>query len=151
MNIWMNVFLNIALNVAVPLVVQGATGATGLLTPIGFIQGMVMGLLLGYACGDLIPAKAWGDKLAAKLNLKGVAAHLVSCAVLALVFVTALLFTISFINNVVTSGIMGVIGFFVMVYPGVLASAYAAIVLTLPLAVRLSVACSGFDPAKAQG
>ncbi len=147
----MNFFLNIALNIAVPLVIQGASDATGLLTPVGFLQGMVMGLLLGYACGDLIPAKMWGDKLAAKLNLRGISAHLVSCAVLALVFVTVLLFTISFINNVVSGGMAGVVGFFLLVYPGVLTSAYAAIVVTLPLAVKLSAICSGFDPAKAQG
>lgn len=151
MNLLMNIFINIVLNISIPLIIEGITGAVGLLTPIGFIQGCLMGILFGYAIGDLVPALIWGGKVADLLKISnGLLRHMVSSAVLAGVLVALMLFSISFVNNVATGGMARVIGFFTMVYPGALVSAFIAIVLTMPIAEKLTVILSGFDPKTAQ-
>ena len=52
------------------------------------------------------------------------------------------------INVLPTAGIGGFAGFFVGSYPLVLAAAYVAILIFLPLAMKLASSVSGFNPAQ---
>lgn len=116
----------------------------------GFLQSVVLSFFIGYCASDLVPAMAWGQKLAAKLGLVGgVGAHFVSSAVLAFFMGTIILFFCAFINVFAAAGMLAVLGFFASAYGVVLLAAYASILVFLPIGMKIARAISGFDPAAA--
>lgn len=142
--IFMNVVIGIVLSMCLMAFVMHVP-----VTPIGVIQSAALSFFIGYVVSDLIPAMAWGQMLAAKIGAKGLAAHLISSAVLAFFMGTFILFFCAFINVVTAAGMMGVLGFFISAYPLVLAAAFVCIAAFLPAAMKLAVAISGFNPAAA--
>ena len=151
MNILMCVAMCVVLSVVIPLAVEAGLGITGVLTPVGFIQGFVLSYFVGYLWGDLLPAVVWGGKLAGALKARGVVAHVIKCLVVALVYITVISFSMAFVNNIVEGGIAGTMNFWLMIYPPALASGFVAILLLLPVCQKIAVAASGFDPVAAGG
>ena len=140
----MNIAMGIAITLILNIVVLHAP-----ITLVGMVQSVALSFFVGYTASDLVPAMDWGRALAAKMGLtNGIGAHLVSSAVLAFFMATIILFFCALINVLTTAGMAGVMGFFMMGYPVVLAVAFVAIVLIVPLAMKIAVALSGFDPAQ---
>lgn len=141
MNVAIGILVSIALTVLImqqPLTVMGI----GISTLTSFF--------IGYAVSDLVPAMAWGQALAQKMGLKGgIGAHFVSSAVLAFFMGTFILLFMAFINVFPVAGFEGAAGFFAGAYLLVLAVAYAAILIFLPVAMKIAGAVSGFNPAQA--
>ncbi len=150
MNILMCVIMCAVLSVVIPLVIEASTGMAGLLSPVGFLQSFVLSFCVAYPFGDLLPAVAWGGRLAAAIGLKGALAYVLQCVVVSLVLITCIAFVMAFVNNVVEGGMMGVLGFFAMIWPGAVGVGFLAILLTLGPCMRLAAKVTGFDPA-AQG
>ena len=48
MNILMCAIMCAVLSIAIPLIIEGATGAQGLLNPIGFVQSFVLSFCIAY-------------------------------------------------------------------------------------------------------
>lgn len=151
MNILMCVVMCVVLSVVIPLAVEAGLGITGVLTPVGFIQGFVLSYFVSYLWGDLLPAVVWGGRLAAALKTHGIVAHVIKCIVVAFLYITVISFSMAFVNNVVEGGMAGAVSFWLMIYPAALLSGFAAIVLFLPACQRIAIATSGFDPAKTMG
>lgn len=150
MNILMCAIMCAVLSIAIPLIIEGATGAQGLLNPIGFVQSFVLSFCIAYPFGDLVPAVAWGGTLAARMGANGPVAYLIQCVVTAVLLITCIAFTVSFINNIATPGGMGaVMGFFAMIWPGALGFGFLAILLTLGPCMKVAAKATGFDPAAA--
>ncbi|WP_165173434.1 hypothetical protein [Adlercreutzia sp. ZJ242] len=141
MNVVMGIVITVCLNV---LVLHAPITVDGMLTS------CVLSFAVGYTVSDLVPAMDWGRALAAKLGLKpgSLGTHLVSSAVLAFFMGTLILFFCALVNVLSVGGIQGVLGFFMMGYPIVLAAAFVAIVLCVPAAMKVAAAISGFDPTK---
>lgn len=138
MNIVIGLLLSIALTVFVmhqPLSVLGIAIST------------LTSFFIGYVVSDLIPAMAWGQALAGRMGLTGAAAHFISSAVLAFFMGTLILLFMAVINVLPTAGIAGLAGFFIGAYPLVLVAAYVAILVFLPLAMKIAISISGFNPA----
>lgn len=121
-----------------------------ILTPLGFFVSFVESFCVGMLIGDFVPALGWGRKLAASLKIKNrIAVHFVSVAVLAFVMITSISFICTWLNNVQTTGMAGTWASWTMVYPVLLIAGYIAQLATLPLAMKIASAISGFDPAAA--
>ncbi|WKY43953.1 hypothetical protein Q5O14_15175 [Eubacteriaceae bacterium ES2] len=67
-----------------------------------FIFSFLTSFFVSYTVGDLIPAKKWGDSLAAKLNLKkeSIPAYLISIIIVTICMVTI----ISFMSTLIQLG-----------------------------------------------
>ena len=63
--------------------------------------------------------------------------------------VTSISFVCTWINNVQTAGMAGVIASWTMVYPFLIGCGYVVELISLPLAMKVAKAISGFDPAAA--
>lgn len=105
MNILMCIVQCVVLSVVIPLAVEQGMGITGVLTPVGFLQGFVLSYFVSYLWGDLLNAVVWGGKLAAAMHASGFAAHLIKSLVVAVVFITAISFSMAFVNNIVAGEI----------------------------------------------
>ena len=150
MNILMCAIMCAVLSIAIPLIIEGATGAQGLLNPIGFVQSFVLSFCIASPFGDLVPAVAWGGTLAARMGASGPVAYLIQCVVTAVLLITCIAFTVSFVNNIATPGGMGAVtGFFAMIWPGALGFGFLAILLTLGPCMKVAAKATGFDPAAA--
>lgn len=150
MNIFMCTIMCAVLSVVIPLIIESTTGATGILTPIGFLQSFILSFCVAYPFGDLIPAVSWGGMLAEKIHAKGVLAYLIQCAVVALILITCIAFIVSTINNILITGIEGTIGFFLMIWPGAVLFGFIAILITLGPCMKLAAKIAHFDPTKLQ-
>jgi hypothetical protein len=151
-NICMNIVMCAALSFYVLFTVQNIPGNEMLpiLTPLGFFVSFVQSFAVGMTVGDLVPAIAWGNKLAAAMRVTNrVATHLISVVVLALVMVTSISFICTWLTNVQTMGMEGVMASWLMVYPVLLVGGYVILATFLIPAMKLAAAISGFDPAKA--
>ncbi len=149
MNLMMCIIMCAVLSVVIPLVIEMSTGATGMLTPMGFIQSFVLSLCVAYLFGDLLPAVSWGGRLAAAVKAKGAAAYVIQCLVVAVILITCIAFVMSFVNNILTGGLPGVLGFFLMIWPGALLCGFVAILVTLGPCMKVAVHATGFDPSRA--
>lgn len=147
----LNTVMCAILSIYVLWVVQNIPGNENLpiLTPLGFLVSFIESFAVGYIVGDLIPALSWGQKLAGAIKAKGLAAHFVSVAILALVMVTCISFICMFTTNVQTLGMAGVIGLWSMIYPVLLIAGYIALLISVPIAMKIAKAVSGFDPTAA--
>ncbi len=147
----LNTVMCILLSLYVLWVIQNIPGneALPILTPLGFFVCFIESFAIGYIVGDLIPALTWGQKLAGAIKAKGLVAHFVSVAVLAFVMVTCISFICMFTANVQSLGMAGVIGLWTMIYPVLLIAGYVALLISVPIAIRIAKAVSGFDPAAA--
>ncbi len=140
----MNIVVGVLVTLALNLLVLHAP-----ITPAGMIQSVVLSFFVGYTVSDLVPAMTWGRMLAAKMGMRdGLGAHLISSVVLAFFMGTFILFFCALINVLTVGGMPAVIGFFISGYPVVLAAAFVAIVLFVPLAMKVGAAISGFNPAE---
>ncbi len=149
MNILMCAIMCAVLSIASPLIIEGATGAQGLLNPICFVQSFVLSFCIAYPFGDRA-AVAWGGTLAARMGASGPVAYLIQCVVTAVLLITCIAFTVSFVNNIATPGGMGAVtGFFAMIWPGALGFGFLAILLTLGPCMKVAAKATGFDPAAA--
>ena len=151
-NCIMNILMCALLATYVLWTVQNIPGNENLpiLTPLSWFVSFIDSFFVGMFIGDWIPGHAWGQKLASARHIKnGLLRHLVSVAVLAVTMVTTISFICTFIANVQTVGMQGVISSWLMVYPVLLGAGYVLQLFTLPLAFKLATAISGFDPASA--
>lgn len=148
-NIIMNLILCSVLSVYVLWTVQNIPGNEMLpiLTPLGFFVSLVSSFGVGYTIGDLVPGYQWGQALAAKLGVKSkIPAHLVASLIHDIVMVTLISFIMTWINNVQTIGMEGVIQSWLMVYPFLFVAAYLIIAIFLLPCFSLAAKISGFDP-----
>lgn len=151
-NCIMNIFMCALLATYVLFTVQNLPGNEGLpiLTPMSWFVSFIDSFFVGMFIGDWIPAHAWGMKLAGALKIKNrIGQHFVSVAVLCFCMVTCVSFICTFISNVNTIGMEGVISTWTLVYPVLLGLGYVLQLITLPLAFKIATAISGSDPAKA--
>lgn len=150
-NCIMNILMCALLATYVLWTVQNIPGNESLpiLTPLSWFVSFIDSFFVGMFVGDFIPAFAWGQKLAGALKLKGLPNYLVSVFVLAFVMVTSISFICTFISNVQTVGMAGVISTWLLVYPVLLGLGYLLQLCTLWAAFKIAAAISGFDPAKA--
>lgn len=139
----MNVVIGILLSTALTVLVMHQP-----LSVLGVAVSALTSFFIGYVVSDLVPAMAWGQSLAGRMGLKGIGAHFVSSAVLAFFMGTLILLFMAVINVLPEAGVEGFAGFFASAYLLVLAAAYVAILVFLPLATRLATSISGFDPAQ---
>jgi hypothetical protein len=146
LNLGMNVVMCLGLSIYVLMMLQGQPEFAGVpvFTPIALVQSFVASFVVGYTCGDLLPAFSWGQKLTVVLRMRNrVGAYIIENIVLGFCFAIA----ISFINNIVSQGMAGVFGFFVAYVPGNIVTAIVLImVFRIPLS-KLATTISGFDPA----
>ena len=126
---FINYFLGVVLSLVLTLVVLFMNNALNSQT---YVVSFVIACMISFFIGYIIPAKQWGDKLAEHMKLKGIAAHLVSIAVLALFMVTC----ISFIDTFVSVG-FNFIGGWLKLYPLLLLVGYIVLLFFQPLAVKL--------------
>ena len=148
-NIIMNLILCSVLSFYVLWTVQHIPGneALPILTPLGFFVSLVDSFAMGMLIGALVPAYSWGQKVAAALGVKGkIPAHLVAALVHDLIMVTMISFIMTWINNVQTLGMEGVIGSWLMVIPFLLVAGYVIIAVFLLPCFSLAAKLSGFDP-----
>lgn len=148
----MNLIMCTILSLYVLWTVQNIPGneALPIFTPIGFFVSLVTSFCVGMFVGDFVPALAWGQKLAAALHVRNkVGAHFISVAILAFVMITSISYICTWINNVQQVGWDGTWAAWIMVYPFLLASGYVVELITLPIAMKIAAAISGFDPASA--
>lgn len=138
----MNIVIGILLSIALTVFVMHQP-----LSVLGIAISALTSFFIGYVASDLIPAMAWGQELAGRMGLTGVAAHFISSAVLAFFMGTLILLFMAVINVLPTAGVTGLVGFFISAYPLVLIAAYVAILIFLPLAMRIATSISGFNPA----
>jgi hypothetical protein len=150
LNLGMNVVICLGLSIYVLMMLQGRPEFVGVpvFTPIALVQSFVASFAVGYTCGDLIPAFSWGQKLTVVLRMRNkVGAYIIENIVLGFCFAITITFVISFINNIVSQGMAGVLGFFVAYVPGIIVVAIVLIMLfRIPLS-KLATTISGFDPA----
>lgn len=150
-NCIMNILMCALLATYVLWTVQHVPGneALPIFTPLTWFVSFIDSFFVGMFVGDWIPGFAWGQKLAGSLKLKGLPNYMVSVFVLCFVMVTSISFICTFISNVQTIGMNGVIASWIMVYPGLLGLGYVLQLCTLWLAFKAAAAISGFDPAAA--
>lgn len=148
-NIEMCIVMCVVLSIVIPLAVEAGLGITGVLTPIGFLQGFVLSYFVSYLWGDLLPAPMWGGKLAGALHARGFLGYLIQVIVTALVFITVISFSMAFVNNIVDGGMAGVINFWLMIYPQAFLWGFIAIFIFMKLCQKIAISLSGFDPAAA--
>lgn len=93
---------------------------------------------MGFFVGTVVPSKDWGDRVESVMNLKegGLAAHLVSCAVLSFAMITIMITALAWLN----AGIGEFGAMWMFLYPMLLPVGYIAIVLCLPLCIRAAIA-----------
>lgn len=130
-----NVFVGIVVCLVLGLYVQYVNDA---MAPTLVLHSYIASLFVSYTIGDLVPAKAWGDKLADKAGLKPETApyHLVSTVLLAIGLVTP----ISFFNTFVAIGFQPfLLSAWWANYPILLALGYITLVFCFPLAVKTAV------------
>lgn len=151
-NCVMNIIMCLMLSFYVLWTVQHLPGneALPILTPLSLAVEFAKSFAVGMFIGDFVPANAWGMRLASALHIKNrVLHHCVSTVVLTFVMITSISFICTWIANVQTAGMAGVIASWTMVYPFLLGCGYVVQVLTLKPIMKLATAISGFDPAAA--
>lgn len=149
LNIVMCMVMCVVLSVIILSTVQGIPGNESLpiFTLLGFGVSFLMSFCAGYVVGDLFPALSWGRKLCAVLHIENkVVAHIVSSLVLAFTLITLVSVSCVWMTNAQSLGLGACVGIWMMVYPPLLGAGYLVILVTLPLAMRLASAISGFDP-----
>ena len=151
---WVNCLMNLVmcavLSAYVLWTVQNIPGneALPIFTPLSFFVSWVDSFCVGMFIGDWIPGLAWGNKLADALHVKNrIGRHFISVAILAFVMITSISFICTWINNVSSSGMAGVIASWTMVYPFLICSGYIIELICLPISFKIATAISGFDPA----
>lgn len=148
-NIIMNLILCSVLSLYVLWKVQNIPGNEMLpiLTPLGFAVSLVSSFAMGMLIGDLVPAYSWGQKIAAALGAKSrIPNHLLASLFHDIVMVTLISFIMTWINNVQTIGMEGVIQSWLMVYPFLFVAGYLIIAIFLLPSFSLAAKISGFDP-----
>lgn len=151
-NTFMNVLLGTGVSIYVLLTMQSMPQFSGInvFTPVALLQSVVLSFVVGYSVGDLVPVIGWGQGLARVFKVRNkVGAYLITATVLGACMGFFLCCILSFINNIVTQGIPGVIGFIAMFVPGICLVAVLLVIITLGPVMKLSSAISGFDPTRA--
>ncbi len=129
-----NFLLGVVLCAALGVVVLYRTDTLTLTT---FTFSLISSFFVSYTIGDLVPAFAWGSKLATSLGLKqgSMVFHLVSSAVLTFVMVTLVSFGASFL----------VFGFTDVLVPAwsanylyLLGAGYVVMLVTLPVGLKVA-------------
>ncbi|MDR1070450.1 MAG: hypothetical protein LBL37_06700 [Gracilibacteraceae bacterium] len=119
------------------------------LTPPAYLQMFISSFVVAYTLADLIPAFSWGASLLGALRVRNkLWAHIILSIELGLVYAVSILFVCSFINNFLTAGMAGVIGFFLSFIPLILPLAMALVVILLIPLRKMAVGISGFDPTR---
>ncbi|MEO1771013.1 hypothetical protein [Candidatus Enterococcus ferrettii] len=130
-----NIFVGVAVCLVLGLYIQYVNKA---FTPELIFHGFVSSFFVSYVIGDLIPGKAWGDALAAKIGLKNgnFSQHLVSTIVLAFCMVTP----ISFLSTYVGVGPHPMLlQIWFTNYPVLLVLGYITLFLSFPLALKTAI------------
>ena len=148
-NFIMNILMCALLSTVVLWTVQNLPGNEGvpIFTPLSWFVAFIDSFFVGMFIGDWIPGYAWGQKVAGALKLKGLPNYIVSIAVLCFCMVTCISFICTFISNVQSIGMAGVIDSWLMVYPTLLGLGYILQLCTVWLAFKIAAKISGFDPA----
>jgi hypothetical protein len=150
-NAFMNILLGICMTFFVLARLQNMPQFAGIpiFTPFAVLQSFVLSFVIGYSTGDLLPVFVWGQKLVELLCIKNrVCSHLILSIILGFCFGVSITFITSFINNIATQGMTGVLAFFFMVSPGIVVMAIVLILIALLPIIKLSSAISGYDPAQ---
>ncbi|HWQ76622.1 MAG TPA: hypothetical protein VN441_15045 [Syntrophomonas sp.] len=146
-NIGMNVVLCLGISLYVLIFMQSQHPGAPILTPPALLQAFVSSFVVGYTMGDIIPAFTWGGKLVAALRVKNrLAAHFIVSIVLGVCYATSIFLVVSFINNYLTQGMAGVLGFFISLILQIILLAIILVLVFLLPVQRLAKAVSGFDP-----
>jgi len=117
-------------------------------TPLNFAIAFIESFAVGYVLADLLPIQAWNAKLLSALHVTNkVASALISTLVFDLVFCTIISFAMGWLSNISTLGWAGTVAAWWASYPICLVLGYAISLAVTPLAVRIAVRGSGFNPA----
>lgn len=149
-NAFMNVLLGTGISIYVMLTMQSMPQFSGIdvLTPVTLLQSIVLSFTIGYTVGDLVPVMSWGQGLVRIFKVRSkVGIYLITAIVLGVCMGFFLSCILSFINNIVTQGLPGVIGFIATFTPGICLVAAILVIISLGPVMKLSSAISGFDPA----
>ncbi|MDR0433811.1 MAG: hypothetical protein LBH21_01950 [Gracilibacteraceae bacterium] len=147
----MNLVLCFFISVILLWVIQGQNPGAPILTPAAVLLSFVTSFVVGYTWSDLVPAFAWGLKLARALRLEKsrLGTHIVLSATLGVCMGLGIDFLCSFINNFGAQGWAGVIAFFASMAPYIVGSAIVLVLIFLIPVQAAAKAISGFDPAQA--
>lgn len=145
-----NIIMNLIMGLCISIVILTATGAPWMVMPTILISAWFCSFIIGYTAGDLVPLNNWAMALSKALHAKSdsILAYLITALVFGLYFGTIILFGNALINNLATSGIESVIGFFMGYWGLVLISAIVLVAIFMKPAQMIAAAISGFDPSK---
>ena len=147
MNLIMNLVLCACFSAYALWVAQHVPGneSQPIFTPLGFAVSYVMSFCVGMFVADFMPAFLWGQKLSARIGLKGWGAYALSVLVVTFVMVTILSFTCNWMNNVQRIGFMPVVMSFLSTYPAMFVGGYIIEFILIKPAMKVATAVSGFD------
>ena len=148
MNLVMNLVLCACFSAYALWVAQHVPGneSQPIFTPLGWFVSYVSSFCVGMVVADFIPSYRWGEKLAERLGLKGVAAYALMVLVVTFFMVTIMSFVCTWMNNVQRAGMGVVMVSFLSTYPAMFIGGYVIEFIIMKPAMTLATKISGFDP-----
>ncbi|WP_234122553.1 hypothetical protein [Clostridium hydrogenum] len=135
----MNFGMNLIIGIVMTTVALNLLHAVSL---IAFFQNVILSLGIGYLVGDLLPAVAWGDKLANALGCKNkFLRHLVSSLVIGFCLITV----ISLICQFIAFG-TGMMPIWLKCIPYFYVFGTLAILIAIPIVLKIAILLTGFNP-----
>ncbi len=136
--------INLCMNIVVgALLGYLALSMSGGFNGLAFVQSLLISMGVGYLLGDWLPAYAIGQKLADKLKIKnGILRHAVATLVLCAIFVTL----VSFVCMFIAFG-PSMFPIWTSVLPVYWGVGYIALLIAMPISMKIATALTGFDPA----
>lgn len=125
----MNLFMNIAVGIALGITGQIINGAFSIM---GFLQGLVLSIAIGFFIGTWIPLNAVSKKCAGFLKIKeGIGEYVVSCVVMAVIMVTLICLGCTFVQ----AGAMFLFVFMKLFLPFVIVCIFTLLIVTVPIGI----------------
>lgn len=122
-----NLFINIAVGITLGVTGQVVNGGFSVM---GFLQGLVLSIAIGFFVGTWIPLNTIGKKCAGFLGIKaGIGDYVVSCVVTSIIMVTLICLGCTFVQ----AGSMFLFVFMKLFLPFVLVCIFTLLAVTAPI------------------
>jgi len=122
-----NLFINIAVGITLGVTGQVVNGGFSVM---GFLQGLVLSIAIGFFVGTWIPLNTIGKKCAGFLGIKaGIGDYVVSCVVTSIIMVTLICLGCTFVQ----AGSVFLFVFMKLFLPFVLVCIFTLLAVTAPI------------------